>query len=163
MIRREALLAALRRMQVETGSLVCLGCGYEHNCSIHGCAIIRETIKALESREPAGGKSLTVEHLQAVPHGKVKDNTLNDICKRANEIAMQRVLTVPETNADRIRAMSDEELAKEINRLMEGETSIPYCRELPVCDEDVERDALIPLERCEQCVLQWLHQPAVEE
>ena len=59
--------------------------------------------------------------------------------------------------------LRDEELAKEINRLMEGETSIPYCRELPVCDEDVERDALIPLERCEQCVLQWLHRPAVEE
>lgn len=71
-------------------------------------------------------------------------------------------ILVPETNADRIRRMSDEELAKEINRLMEGETSIPYCRELPVCDEDVERDALIPLERCEQCVLQWLHQSAEE-
>ncbi len=163
MIGREVLLAALRRMQVETGSLVCLGCGYEHNCSIHGCAILREAVKALEAPEPAAGESLTVEQLQAVPHGKVKDNTLNDICKRANEIAMQRVLTAPETNADRIRAMSDEKLAKEINRLMEGETSIPYCRELPVCDEDVERDALIPLERCEQCVLQWLHRPAVEE
>ena len=50
MIGREALLAALRRMQVETGSLACLGCGYEHNCSIHGCAIIRETIKALEAQ-----------------------------------------------------------------------------------------------------------------
>lgn len=47
MIGREALLAALRRLQVETGSLVCLGCGYEHNCSIHGCAIIREAVKAL--------------------------------------------------------------------------------------------------------------------
>ena len=91
MIGQEALLAALRRMQVETGSLVCLGCGYEHNCSIHGCAILREAVKALEAPEPAAGKSLTVEQLQAVPHGKVKDNTLNDICKRANEIAMQRV------------------------------------------------------------------------
>ena len=67
------------------------------------------------------------------------------------------------SRADLIRRMSDEELAKEINRLMEGETSIPYCRELPACDEDVERDVLIPLERCEQCVLQWLRQPAEED
>lgn len=36
------LAAALHRMKVETGSLACLGCGYEHNCSIHGCTILRE-------------------------------------------------------------------------------------------------------------------------
>lgn len=36
------LITALRRMQVETGSLVCLGCGHEHGCSSHGCAILRE-------------------------------------------------------------------------------------------------------------------------
>lgn len=67
------------------------------------------------------------------------------------------------TNTDRIRSMSDEELSQNINRLLEGEISIPYCRELPECDADVERDALIPLERCEQCVLHWLRQPAEEE
>lgn len=36
------LVTALRRMQVETGSLVCLGCGYEHGCSARGCALLRE-------------------------------------------------------------------------------------------------------------------------
>ena len=36
------LLAALRRLKVETGSLACLGCGHERNCGIHGCAILRE-------------------------------------------------------------------------------------------------------------------------
>lgn len=49
---RDHLIDALKMMQVETGSLVCLGCGYEHNCSIHGCAIIREAVKALEALEP---------------------------------------------------------------------------------------------------------------
>lgn len=39
---RDELLQALRRMAPETGSLVCLGCGHEHGCSIHGCAICRE-------------------------------------------------------------------------------------------------------------------------
>lgn len=33
------LLQALRRLKVETGSLACMGCGYEHNCGVHGCAI----------------------------------------------------------------------------------------------------------------------------
>ena len=35
------LIWAIHRMKVETGSLACMGCGRENNCSIHGCAIIR--------------------------------------------------------------------------------------------------------------------------
>ena len=46
----EDLLAALRRLKVETGSLVCVGCGHEHNCSIHGCHILRETVAWLERK-----------------------------------------------------------------------------------------------------------------
>lgn len=38
----EELLEALARLRVETGSLACLGCGYEHNCSTKGCRILRE-------------------------------------------------------------------------------------------------------------------------
>lgn len=34
------LAKALRAMKVETGSLVCLGCRYENNCGIKGCAIL---------------------------------------------------------------------------------------------------------------------------
>lgn len=44
------LIAALRRLKVQTGSLVCLGCGREHNCGIHGCAILRETISFVEKK-----------------------------------------------------------------------------------------------------------------
>ncbi len=36
------LIKALQRLKVETESIACLGCGHEHNCGIHGCAIIRE-------------------------------------------------------------------------------------------------------------------------
>jgi hypothetical protein len=35
------VLRALDALAVETGSLACLGCGREHNCGAHGCAIIR--------------------------------------------------------------------------------------------------------------------------
>lgn len=58
-MRDEDLLAALRRLKVETGSLVCAGCGYEHNCGIHGCAILRKTIAWLE-RKLAEDKSCSV-------------------------------------------------------------------------------------------------------
>ena len=42
-------MRALRRLKVETGSLACLGCGYEHNCSTHGCAIIRNAVEHMEA------------------------------------------------------------------------------------------------------------------
>ena len=45
------LIAALKRLKVETGSLACLGCGYEHNCGIHGCAILRTAVDALEAMD----------------------------------------------------------------------------------------------------------------
>ncbi len=41
------LITALQRLKVETGSIACLGCGHEHNCGIHGCAIIREAAEKL--------------------------------------------------------------------------------------------------------------------
>lgn len=44
------ILAALSRLKVQTGSLACLGCGYEHNCGVHGCAIRRETACLIERR-----------------------------------------------------------------------------------------------------------------
>lgn len=42
------LLQALARLRVETGSLACFGCGHEHNCSTHGCQILREAAAQLE-------------------------------------------------------------------------------------------------------------------
>ena len=41
------IIAGLERMKVQTGSLVCLGCGREHNCGTRGCAIIREAAERL--------------------------------------------------------------------------------------------------------------------
>lgn len=45
---KKTLLEALRGLKVQTGSLVCLGCGHEHNCSTQGCAIIRQAERALD-------------------------------------------------------------------------------------------------------------------
>ena len=58
-----------------------------------------------------------------------------------------------QTNADRIRAMSDEELAK-----FHYGSGAPYCKkENPRdCTRQKYVDGLTP---CEQCYLQWLRQP----
>lgn len=44
----DEVLRGLRRLKVETGSLACFGCGREHNCGIHGCAILRDAIALIE-------------------------------------------------------------------------------------------------------------------
>ena len=46
--RMSGAVHALKRLQVNTGSLACLGCGYEHQCSTRGCAIIREAVDLLD-------------------------------------------------------------------------------------------------------------------
>lgn len=50
-MKTEELLKALNRLKVQTGSLACLGCGHEHNCGVHGCALIREAIDRLCASE----------------------------------------------------------------------------------------------------------------
>lgn len=47
-MKMDELIVALDRLKVETGSLACLGCGHEHNCSTHGCAIIHEAAETIE-------------------------------------------------------------------------------------------------------------------
>lgn len=46
---RTELIRALKGMKAETGSLICLGCGHEHNCTTQGCAIIRAAAEELEA------------------------------------------------------------------------------------------------------------------
>lgn len=45
----DELIKALKRLKVETGSLACMGCGHEHNCGLHGCAIMREAAERLRA------------------------------------------------------------------------------------------------------------------
>ena len=41
------LIQALRSMVVQD-KLQCLGCGHEHQCSTHGCAILKQAVERLE-------------------------------------------------------------------------------------------------------------------
>lgn len=63
------------------------------------------------------------------------------------------------TNGEKIRSMSNEELAK-IIASSEISEQIPFCRNLPECDALLESDvlAVIPDEFCQKCVIAWLEQ-----
>ena len=51
----EEIVKWLRSKKVETGSLLCLGCGYEHNCGIHGCAVMRAAVDAMGNLQNVSG------------------------------------------------------------------------------------------------------------
>ena len=40
--------------------MVCLGCGFEHNCSVHGCAILRNAAEHMEAA------MANIDHLNAL-------------------------------------------------------------------------------------------------
>lgn len=50
-MKMNELPSALLGLKVQTGSIACLGCGHEHNCGIHGCAVIREAVDKLTEME----------------------------------------------------------------------------------------------------------------
>lgn len=56
----EVLRRELRRISIEANHR-CFGCGFEHNCGIHGCAIIREALERLKLEEAT--EPLTPEQL----------------------------------------------------------------------------------------------------
>ena len=45
------LISKLRSLKIQTGSIACFGCGYEHNCGINGC---RSRTAFLVSRKRKG-------------------------------------------------------------------------------------------------------------
>lgn len=40
-------LRQLQRLAIERRPEACLGCGLEHNCFVHGCAVIRKALRLL--------------------------------------------------------------------------------------------------------------------
>lgn len=64
------------------------------------------------------------------------------------------------TNADKIRAMTDEELAAALYRMLDGDV---YCTNRPECGEMLNTEAGIPDEWCVHCLLKWLREAVKEE
>ena len=64
----QGTMRALKGLMVETGSLACLGCGYEYSCSAHGCAILRNAVEHMEAALANYGHliKLTKEQAEAI-------------------------------------------------------------------------------------------------
>ena len=62
----EEIVKWLRSKKVETGSLLCLGCCYEHNCGIHGCAVMRAAADAMENLQTENAALHQIAEKQAV-------------------------------------------------------------------------------------------------
>lgn len=69
----------------------------------------------------------------------------------------------PLTNADRIRAMSDEELADILYGLGELDERTRFFQNLPECEALLETPEGIPEHKCKDCLLKWLQNPAKEK
>ena len=65
------------------------------------------------------------------------------------------------TNGDKIRNVSDEEMAEFIlaNCL---DDRIHFCKSKPECDAILDSGGAITHEMCKKCCIDWLHQPAGE-
>ena len=63
------------------------------------------------------------------------------------------------TNGDKIRAMTDEKLAKILIEVNDFGCSIPFCQNKPECNVLLDKDMLTDA-HCIVCMLEWLKQPA---
>ena len=79
-MKNEEIVRALRRLKVETGSLVCMGCGREHDCGILGCRIVREAAELI-ARFPAAD-------VAPVVHGRWVYHNFDTICSECRKSAI---------------------------------------------------------------------------
>lgn len=64
MDERKELAKRMREMAVNTGTLNCLGCGYEHDCGVHGCAVLKRAAGLLDPESDVT-KPIPLEELRA--------------------------------------------------------------------------------------------------
>lgn len=66
----------------------------------------------------------------------------------------------PKTNVDRIRAMSDEQLADAMLKFPDVCEQIGFCKNDILCNETLDRGELIEPEMCKRCLMNWLGKEA---
>ena len=67
------------------------------------------------------------------------------------------------TNGERLRSMSDDELAGLLLGFADLDEKIGFCKADPKCEALMERDEEIPPAWCRACVVKWLRSPAEKE
>lgn len=60
------------------------------------------------------------------------------------------------TQADRIRAMSDEELAELFYQFESISDKFKYCKNKPECEDLLDEGKTIPDNMCKKCLVEWL-------
>lgn len=101
----EEIVKALRRLRVETGSLSCLGCGYEHSCNVHGCQILREAAAQLEhfTAENRALRSALASSPAKRAQKQARDASVTFLREMAKELNAQRA----KAEAERAAALAD--------------------------------------------------------
>lgn len=139
------LLEALARLRVETGSLACLGCGREHNCSTHGCAILRAAADLLER--------LTAENADLRKEIEWKDMVIALAQRKQTEAEAERDALLPYAKEYGCETCKNEKACFVQTR--EGVTV--SCVECPVPDT-------CPCSQCKDCgKWEWRGLPAAPE
>ena len=85
------------------------------------------------------------------------NNVNNKLLEKARELSGKQ------TNADRIRAMSDSELADLIMKLNKHSIDelLHYCKNKALCTGLlINENRPIPSEWCKQCLIEWLQEEA---
>ena len=101
----EEIVKALRCLHVETGSLSCLGCGYEHSCNVHGCQILREAAAQLEhfTAENRALRSALASRPAKRAQKQARDASVTFLREMAKELNAQRA----KAEAERAAALAD--------------------------------------------------------
>ena len=84
----EEIMKWLRSKKVETGSLLCLGCGYEHNCGISGCAVMRAAADAMENLQTENAALHQIAEKHAVMNVTLTKQVLEmakNLCEKGGE------------------------------------------------------------------------------
>ena len=68
-----------------------------------------------------------------------------------------------QTNADRIRSMTDEELAELLYSLQTEDLDGMFCKTEETCEEMLDSGDEIPKCMCKQCLVKWLRAESEEE
>lgn len=66
------------------------------------------------------------------------------------------------TRADKIRSMTDEEMARWLYPLVVGTEAVPFCPGSEKCGELLDKDGAPPDEWCIACPVAYLGRPAEE-
>lgn len=95
------IVQALRRLRVETGSLACFGCGWEHDCGTHGCKILREAAARLEHfiAENRALRSALASRPAKRAQKQARDASVTFLREMAKELNAQRAEAEAERDA----------------------------------------------------------------